>query len=847
MPSSKIRICIRTRPTANFASDIIELLPDKKTINIHIPKSDSFINNQLENWSFKFDQLQHNASQETVYEDCAEPIVKGLFDGYNGTIFCYGQTGAGKTFTMTGATENYKHRGIIPRALSRIFKGIADRPQMATTVKISYLEIYNEQMIDLLKPNFDGSESMTVIEDKNGSSYVRGLSTEICNSEEEALNLLFEGETNRSIGDHQLNKTSSRSHCILTVYMESRSRDESSERVIYSKLNLVDLAGSERLSKTNSSGTTLKEAMYINKSLTFLEQVILALADKKRDHIPYRQSKLTNVLRDALGGNSNTVMIGNIWAEKSHIEETVSTLRFATRMQCVYNAPIVNVQYDPMALIKKYEREIKELKQELAMHDTLQNRSHIQYEPFSEGQRYEIQKKVKLFVNNQLNELEIINLRQIKETFDQFRIFYKQLETERNDLSTQLAQLPPPVPANHGRRNSTLGIPSNATNDRAPLSPSNSKPTLEADDGVGETDGAGFGIGLAPQVVRPTPLGRRSSFVEGSKQMPTPTRQGKEKDDQRKKDSNKTQEKKDDKKAPNPSAPKDTKQLVVSVTNVSGKDSSDEQKIIGGDQASIPTVEETSATGDVTVALSDSPSVALGGIEQPYSVGANALTKPPNKSDEFEVYKKGPGSEIIKTLQENKAALKAKKAQAKEFTDQLNKVKAEIEEIKLKLGEMKSGQEYDDPSSTEASFNVGDSSITSSEEQNLLSALKSLKSNYRNIYSSLKSLKSEIEYSSHVIDSSRQKLISEFDTWYEKLYGHLDKVTVLNIEAGNENDDLMDIGEKFDKLQMEKLKTEDPDSYAFYNALKKNKRKGMTTFAGAGKKGKASKSSRIGI
>jgi kinesin family protein 6/9 len=203
----------------------------------------------------------------------------------------YGQTGAGKTFTMTGATENYKHRGIIPRAISQIFREIAERPQLAITVRFSYLEIYNEVIVDLLSSlrvnegprhlqqytggaasNLEGNNGsagallmqpggLTVIDDKHGNVQVKDLTVLIGNHEEEALNFLFEGETNRSISTHSMNKNSSRSHCIFTIYLESRSRVESSEKVIYSKLNLVDLAGSERLSKTNSRGTTLREAM----------------------------------------------------------------------------------------------------------------------------------------------------------------------------------------------------------------------------------------------------------------------------------------------------------------------------------------------------------------------------------------------------------------------------------------------------------------------------------------------------------------------------------------------------------------------------------------------------------
>lgn len=179
--------------------------------------------------------------------------------------------------------------------------------------------------------------------------------------------------------------------------------------------------------------TFLTDVLDINRSLTFLEQVIIALSDKKRDHIPYRQSKMTHVLKDSLGGNCNTLMIANIWGEKVHIEETISTLRFATRMMCVTNSPEINVQYDAQALIKKYEREIRDLKQELSMHDTLVNRSQVQYEAYSDAQRYELQKQVKTFLETDNAELEIISLRQTKEIFNQFKILFKSLEAEKEE------------------------------------------------------------------------------------------------------------------------------------------------------------------------------------------------------------------------------------------------------------------------------------------------------------------------------------------------------------------------------------------------------------------------------
>lgn len=172
---------------------------------------------------------------------------------------------------------------------------------------------------------------------------MKGLSLTVCDTEEDALNQLFEGLTNRTVSEHALNKASSRSHAVFTIHIQSRSRVESSDKVIYSKLHLVDLGGSERTKKTGSVGIGLKEATYINKSLSYLEQCVIALSERKREHVPYRQTKLTNILRDSLGGNCRTLMVANIWPEYDHLEETVSTLKFATRMMRVSNEAIVNI------------------------------------------------------------------------------------------------------------------------------------------------------------------------------------------------------------------------------------------------------------------------------------------------------------------------------------------------------------------------------------------------------------------------------------------------------------------------------------------------------------------------
>jgi kinesin family member 6/9 len=201
------------------------------------------------------------------------------------------------------------------------------------------------------------------VEDSKGGVLVRGLTQHVCQTEEDALNCLFEGEINRTFRSHVLNATSSRAHTVFTMHIESRSRVESADKVVYSKLHLVDLAGSERTKKTGTNDVAMmKEAQFINKSLSFLEQVVLALSSSKRDHIPYRQAKLTNFLRDSLGGNCKTVMIANVWPEARHLEETNSTLKFAARMMKITNEATVNLMTDPALQIKRYEKEIRDLK-----------------------------------------------------------------------------------------------------------------------------------------------------------------------------------------------------------------------------------------------------------------------------------------------------------------------------------------------------------------------------------------------------------------------------------------------------------------------------------------------------
>ncbi|GAA47782.1 kinesin family member 6/9 [Clonorchis sinensis] len=291
----------------------------------------------------------------------------------NGTVICYGQTGAGKTYTISGVAQAYPDRGIIPRALAQIFEEINQMKRHTATVRLSYVEIYNEKMADLLQSAVSNTTAEPlVISDVGDEVSVKGLLCPQANSLDDALALLFEGELNRTVGTHVLNRVSSRAHTIFTVYLTVRPITDGSPACLRtSRINFVDLAGSERVQKTKSDGRLLKEATFINRSLSFLEQMVLALSDTGRSHVPYRQSKLTHFLKNSVGGKCRTVFIANVWNEDRFLEETISTLRFASRVMRIPCHPAVQEHEDIKMLIKRLREENILLKQELLMYDTL--------------------------------------------------------------------------------------------------------------------------------------------------------------------------------------------------------------------------------------------------------------------------------------------------------------------------------------------------------------------------------------------------------------------------------------------------------------------------------------------
>jgi kinesin family protein 6/9 len=220
------------------------------------------------------------------------------------------------------------------------------------------------------------------------------------------------GEASRAIAEHALNAGSTRSHCIFTLHLEMKIMAGTKLNSVHSKLNVVDLAGSERVKTTNSTGQLLVEARHINKSLTFLEQVVVALGDRQRQHIPYRQSKLTSLLKDSLGGNCRTLLIACIWLDRMHTEQTLSTLRFGTRMMRIANKPIRNLELDRSEQVKVLEAEVALLKKEISMYDAVHGNTGVTHSPLSVADKGQLEQIVQEFVEKE-KEPEFVSLRQM--------------------------------------------------------------------------------------------------------------------------------------------------------------------------------------------------------------------------------------------------------------------------------------------------------------------------------------------------------------------------------------------------------------------------------------------------
>uniref|UniRef100_A0A9J8B895 Kinesin family member 21A n=1 Tax=Cyprinus carpio carpio TaxID=630221 RepID=A0A9J8B895_CYPCA len=348
--------------------------------------------------AFTFDYvLDMDSQQDTIYSNCTEKLIEGCFEGYNATIFAYGQTGSGKTYTMgTGFDVNItdEELGIIPRAVSHLFRGIEERRQAATEqgrpvpefkVNVQFLELYNEEVLDLFDSTQDVEarkhrSNIKIHEDANGGIYTVGVTTRTVSSEAEMMQCLRLGALSRTTASTQMNVQSSRSHAIFTIHLcqvRVCTKDVTGAvpfqkfETLTAKFHFVDLAGSERLKRTGATGDRAKEGISINCGLLALGNVISALGDrsKRSTHVPYRDSKLTRLLQDSLGGNSQTVMIACISPSDRDFMETLNTLKYANRARNIKNKVMVN-QDRASQQISALRTEIARLQMELMEYKT---------------------------------------------------------------------------------------------------------------------------------------------------------------------------------------------------------------------------------------------------------------------------------------------------------------------------------------------------------------------------------------------------------------------------------------------------------------------------------------------
>lgn len=373
MEEIPIKVAVRIRPLL-----CKEVLHNHQVCVRDIPNTQQIIIGRDRVFTFDF-VFGKNSTQDEVYNTCIKPLVLSLIEGYNATVFAYGQTGSGKTYTIGGghvASVVEGQKGIIPRAIQEIFQSISENPSIDFKIKVSYIEVYKEDLRDLLELE-TSMKDLHIREDEKGNTVIVGAKECQVESVEDVMSLLQVGNAARHTGTTQMNEHSSRSHAIFTISVcqveknaEAAENGEwYSHRHIVSKFHFVDLAGSERVTKTGNTGERFKESIQINSGLLALGNVISALGDPRRksSHIPYRDAKITRLLKDSLGGSAKTVMITCVSPSSSDFDESLNSLKYANRARNIRNKPALNIspQADRM---DEMEFEIKLLREALQSH-----------------------------------------------------------------------------------------------------------------------------------------------------------------------------------------------------------------------------------------------------------------------------------------------------------------------------------------------------------------------------------------------------------------------------------------------------------------------------------------------
>mmetsp|Transcript_10016 Transcript_10016/g.15141 ORF Transcript_10016/g.15141 Transcript_10016/m.15141 type:complete len:798 (-) Transcript_10016:104-2497(-) len=774
MKRNAVKVCVRTRPTHHFAQDNITIVEDQNIIQINQNNDEDnsgMLNNRQNSFKFKLDHIFHNASQSTIYDMFARDTVQGVIDGINGAILSYGQTGSGKTFTMMGDTHSYEHRGVAPRALGQLFSEINSRVEYEYRVSCTYLELYGEKVYDLLKDlsNRDQGGEYTIAEEKDGRGvHVRGLNEVEIFNESEALNLLFSGELARTTAQHKLNRRSNRSHSIFTVYVQQRQKSGINERVIHSKLHLVDLAGSERLKKTldhpdgrGFDEVTRKESMSINQSLTYLEQCVVALA-RRSHHIPYRQSKLTTILKDALGSNCNTLMIACIWGESDHLEETISTLRLASRMMRVQNETSTVETVDSQALIRKQAKLIKALKQELLMHDALVERAGVGYEPYTPEQQASIRQMLESYVeSSEVEEEDMLNIDSFRKMLEVCKQFKKMILASREE--TRLAK--EEAFANYND-NGFYGRPGGSR----PVSGGSEFLNSTGEFNSGESGGGMDGSGTSAQYVgeEDDDPHSRTGFALGV-------------------------------------AAADSVPAGLVDTGMRA-----ESKVTEPQSTSSPTAKQASKR----VEFSEEEST---GAESPSRRGADGKS-----ARTIDAFARTDGEKLYNRLLSTKQALKELKAKSRECTQSVNSAKQSIDILQAKLTETKNARVELLKSS---GIKVSDADeIIDEDEFALMKELKEAKRTYKNGYEQLLKVKSALHKAQEAAEDARDTFAEEFAMW-NMGYGGSRTMETFDFKDDAKNgipdeSDQLDDQEAFERLEVERVVSKDPDSLAFFHAQK---------------------------
>ena len=369
-----IKVFVRCRPLMSTEKkNVIEVIPDRKEVRINESKNS---NERYNSKTFTFDNtFNAETSQIEVYRSVVEPLIEQVVMGYNCTVFAYGQTGTGKTYTMEGertesdvacSWEEDPLAGIIPRALHQLFETLQTENN-EHTVRVSFLELYNEELYDLLSA-IDDTTKLKIFEDatRKGSIIVGGLEEITVHSKAEIYEILRKGSAKRQTAATLMNAHSSRSHTIFSVTVHIKENAIDGEDLVkIGKLNLVDLAGSENIGRSGAIDKRAREAGNINQSLLTLGRVITSLVDRT-PHIPYRESKLTRLLQESLGGRTKTSIIATISPNITDADDTLSTLEYAQRAKKITNKPEINQRLSKKTLLREYTEEIERLRRDLA-------------------------------------------------------------------------------------------------------------------------------------------------------------------------------------------------------------------------------------------------------------------------------------------------------------------------------------------------------------------------------------------------------------------------------------------------------------------------------------------------